>query len=412
MSKKVYLDCTFTYQSGLNTGIQRVVRNLIARAALAKEEYGYEFCPVVCILNRYYKVDVEDVLKVRPTIAQVGSKGKEILAKWKSIGPSWVKPMWDWVEFALRRGFALVKYLRLLLVSWRNRKERVVFESGSVFVLLDVFWTYDVTKAIKNSDHGLRKVVAVIYDLIPITHSQFVEEVNCRNFSRALPRLFTVVDQFICISRSVAQDLSQYAVSNGLSGPRIDSFRLGSDFVPKIGVVGGELVKSIFSAQKPWLVVGTIEPRKNHGFILDAFELLWASGYKESLVVVGRVGWMCEDIMSRINSHPELGKKMFLLQSVSDPDLQYCYAHAKGLIFASHAEGFGLPLVEAMAMKIPVICSDIPVFREIGSDYPSYFSLRDPQGLARAIVENKGVGSGSFEWPNWDGSLREFVRHI
>lgn len=412
MSKKVYLDCTFTYQSGLNTGIQRVVRNLIGRAALAKEEYGYEFCPVVCILNRYYKVNIEDVLVVRPTIAQVGSKGKEWLAKWRSVGPSWIRPMWDLIEFILRRAFSLVKFLRLLLVSWRNRKERVVFESGSVFVLLDVFWTYDIAKALKNSDRGVRKVVAVIYDLIPITHSQFVEEVNCRNFARALPRLFSVVDQFVCISKSVAQDLSHYAVSNGLSGAQIGSFRLGSDFVPRAATAGGVLVKNTFGAQKVWLVVGTIEPRKNHGFILDAFELLWASGHTESLVVVGRVGWMCEAVMARINGHPEIGKRLFLLQSVSDSDLQYCYASAKGLIFASHAEGFGLPLVEAMAMKIPVLCSDIPVFREIGSDYPSYFSLLDPQGLARLIIGNKGSGQCIFEWPSWDDSLREFVKQI
>lgn len=413
MSNKVYLDCTFTYQSGLNTGIQRVVRNLVGREALAKEEFGYEFCPVVCILNRYYKVDLEDILNVQPTIANLGRNGKDQLTKLKSRSPYWLRPIWNFIEFGLRQGFRVVKFLRLFVISWKNRRERIYFEKESVFVLLDVFWTYNITKAIENSDRGLRKVVAVIYDLIPITHAQFVEEVNCKNFARALPRLFSVADQFICISNSVAKDLSQYAASNGFTGVKINSFRLGSDFMHSVEADGGEQVRNIFEKQqRPWLVVGTIEPRKNHGFILDGFELLWASGSTDSLVVVGRTGWMCEEIMARINSHPELGRKLFLLQLLSDADLQYCYANAKGLIFASHAEGFGLPLVEAMAMRIPIACSDIPVFREIGNSYPSYFSLQNPQELVQAIVQGKDSGSDHFDWPNWDESLREFVRQI
>lgn len=411
--KKVYLDCTFTYQSGLNTGIQRVVRNIVSRADIAKNEFGIEFIPVICMRDRYYRINVSDILKVQPTIASIGRSGKNFLASVRAKLPQKFAPVLDVFETLLRRGFAVIKKIRVAWTAFCARRNRVEFQESDIFVLLDVFWTYDFTRAITKSNRGPKKVVSVIYDLIPITHPQFVEEVNCRNFASALPKIFEVVDEFICISDAVVSDLRHYAKGVGRGQMVASSFRLGSDFLIKTSSqVPKQEIAAPFTGGKPWLVIGTIEPRKNHSFILDAFDFLWSQGSDEKVVIVGRVGWMCDDLMLRISQHPLLGEKLFLLNSVTDAELQYCYSHGKGLIFASHAEGFGLPLVEAMASGLPILCSDIPVFREIGGEYPSYFSLGNSRELALAITQSRDFGRASRDWPGWDDSLREFLRKI
>lgn len=419
MNKKVYLDCTFTYHSGLNTGIQRVVRNILARHQLAQEKFGYEFQPVVCILGRYYKIPADEVLRRQPALAVFGRRIKKMITEYRLqiqsiFGKSRpVVIVLDYTEMIMRKIFSLFKFMRMYLIGFMRRKSRVDFEAGSVFVLLDAFWAYDVVEAFSRSNKGVKKVVSVIYDLIPVYHSKFVEEVNCQRFSQALPRLFLIVDQFVCISESVAQDLRKYRAERSLPSRCIGSFRLGGDFVLNGGNAlssnynpASELV-DIFAKQESWLVVGTIEPRKNHKFILDAFDELWEEGFAGQLVIVGRVGWMCEDVIERIKSHQELNKKLYFLESISDEDLQFCYSRTCGLIFASHAEGFGLPLVEAMSKGIRVVCSDIPVFKEVGGGYPTYFQLGNIESLKVVLKAAPQVQYKKSGWPTWDDSLGE-----
>lgn len=415
MGKKAYIDCTFTYQSGLNTGIQRVVRNIVSRAGRAHEKFGYDIQPVVCVLGRFYEVPVEQIVVVRSTLASVGQAGKRKLASLKTwFGNGAIASVViGSLEWFLRRAFSIVKLMRMAILAFRMRKHRAVFGQGSVFVFADLFWNYDIEKALKASDRGVEKVVAVVYDLIPVRYPQFVEDVNRLNFTRAFPRLHAVSDHFICISRAVADDLGSYLLEKGYASRTIGSFRLGCDFTPShtVTVVSSEIEKSFVG--DPWLVVGTIEPRKNHGFILDAFERIWSEGGSESLVIIGRVGWMCEDIIARLEDHPQLNRKLFLFSGVSDGDLAYCYQHARGLIFASHAEGFGLPLVEAMRVGLPILCSDIPVFREVGGNLPKYFSLERVDDLVGAIRGDARRGvSASAKWPDWDASADEFWSQI
>ena len=137
-----------------------------------------------------------------------------------------------------------------------------------------------------------------------------------------------------------------------------------------------------------WLVVGTIEPRKNHSFILDVFEELWDQGRQDKLVIIGRIGWKCDQVIARMQSHPELEHKLFFFADASDDELLYSYRNSQGLIFASYVEGFGLPIVEAMASKLRVFCSEIPVFREVGGTYPSYFALEDKK-IGRASCRER-----------------------
>jgi O-antigen biosynthesis alpha-1,2-rhamnosyltransferase len=124
--------------------------------------------------------------------------------------------------------------------------------------------------------------------------------------------------------------------------------------------------------------------------MLDVFDRLWADDIGARLLLFGRLGWRSDELARRMRAHPQFGRRLFWFESGSDSELDYAYRHASALIFASRCEGFGLPLVEAMHYGMPVIASDIPVFREIGGDYPSYFDLDVPGSLEQVLRRPRG----------------------
>jgi alpha-1,2-rhamnosyltransferase len=155
-------------------------------------------------------------------------------------------------------------------------------------------------------------------------------------------------------------------------------------------------------------MVSTIEPRKNHGYLLDAFERAWAAGSTARLCIAGRIGWKCDALLERIRNHPELNRRLFMFNDLSDTSLEYAYAQASALVFPSFVEGFGLPLVEAMQRGLPAMGSDIAVFREIGGEFMAYFDLLDPQSLADLIETYQRSGQfpaardvADWRWIGW-----------
>ena len=109
-------------------------------------------------------------------------------------------------------------------------------------------------------------------------------------------------------------------------------------------------------------MVGTIEPRKEHAQTLAAFEQLWEEGVNANLIIVGQQGWLVDAFGSNVRHHPELSKRLFWLEGISDEYLEKVYKTSTCLIAASEGEGFGLPLIEAAQHKLPIIARDIPVF--------------------------------------------------
>ena len=134
-----------------------------------------------------------------------------------------------------------------------------------------------------------------------------------------------------------------------------------------------------------FLVVGTLEPRKGQAIALDAFDALWAEGFPGKLLIVGSKGWHVTALVERLHTHREWGSRLLWLEDASDAELARAYGHCAALLNPSYAEGFGLPLSEAARAGKPVLCSDIPVFREIGGDGAMYFHVNDPAALAQAV---------------------------
>ena len=136
-----------------------------------------------------------------------------------------------------------------------------------------------------------------------------------------------------------------------------------------------------------FLTVGTLEPRKGHLQTLAAFELLWQEQIDVNLVIVGKKGWMVDALAERINTHAELGKRLFWLDGISDEYLESIYKASACLVSASEGEGFGLPLIEAAKQGIPILARDLPVFREVAGDHAFYFTGLSAEDLALAVKD-------------------------
>jgi glycosyltransferase involved in cell wall biosynthesis len=143
------------------------------------------------------------------------------------------------------------------------------------------------------------------------------------------------------------------------------------------------------------LIVGTLEPRKNHLNLFKAIEIL-DRRVDLPLVVAGRRGWDDDEILSEANSLAAKGR-VILTDYVADKDLPGLYAGARAVVYPSWYEGFGLPVAEAMASGAAVVTSSAPALRETGGEAALYCDPGDPECIAERIVNALGEQSQSEE---------------
>lgn len=269
----------------------------------------------------------------------------------------------------------------------------LAIEPGDRFLTLADSWNAfdDLAPVFDRIRAGGGEIVTCIFDLIPELHPYACHEVTPPRYRAWLRRALVESDSFLAISRTVAQELAAFVEARKLPhrpGLKIGWFHCGADLAAPAAEHPRRKIAEAAAGQAPvFLMVGTIEPRKGHRVALDAFEALWAKGVEARLVIVGRRGWLEEAIVAAIQTHPEQGRRLFWFNDADDSELSWLYDHARALILPSYAEGFGLPIVEAALRGRGVICSDIPVFREVGRDGAVYFRVNDALSLAGAVED-------------------------
>lgn len=304
------------------------------------------------------------------------------------------------------------------------RDDFIEYRTGDVFLGLDL--QPHVVPAQAAAYQAMRRqgvrVVFVAYDLLPIKlpHA-FVP--GAGELHQRWLEITAAADGIACISESVAADLVEWLPSSGVTRVRplsVGHFHLGADIEASNPTKGlpddAQAVLEALGARPTFLMVGTIEPRKRHDQALAAFEALWDKGVAANLAIVGKQGWMVEPLVERLRAHPELGKRLFWLESVSDEYLERIYAASACLVAASEGEGFGLPLVEAAQRGLAVLARDIPVFREVAGSHASYFAGTDGKDLAREIGgwlalhrAGKAPKSGGMPRLTWAQSAKELL---
>jgi len=265
----------------------------------------------------------------------------------------------------------------------------VPVEGMETFVMLDSSYILGppLARRLEQAKADGIRIVSVCHDLLPLRFPGWFTAMNRRTFRRWLHVAAKYSNHFACVSQATADDLSNCLASRAdlAEQPTISTWPLGRDFVP---LSTGTVSATAGLPKRYAVMVGTIEPRKNHDFVLDCFSKLRRSGQMEvSLVVVGRPGWHCRRTIKRLRQAEEEGWLTWFHDGISDERLAAIYRAAACVIQASRAEGFGLPVAEASNFGKPVVLSDIPVFREIVSSHGYFFQVDNKDSFARALAQ-------------------------
>ena len=346
-ARALFVDISELVQRDARSGIQRVVRALLQQMLLSPPS-GW---------------------RVEPVYADLQSPGYRLARRYT-------------------RGF-------LGLSGSGPDDEPLAARAGDLFLGLDL--QPDVIPAQADALSRLQRrgvrVHFVVYDLLPLQ----LPHAYPPGFNEAFERWLDTVSAFDalhCISGSVAADLRAWL--HGRHPERVRSltvnrFVLGADIEcsqPTTGLPPNmQQLDAVLAARPHFLAVGTLEPRKAYGQLLDALEILWSDGMDVGLCIVGRQGWMVDDLIVRLQAHRELDRRLFWFAHASDELLEHLYRRTSCLVLPSEGEGFGLPLVEAALRDLPIIARDLPVFREICADNAFYFSGKGGNPLANALRE-------------------------
>lgn len=450
MMKKVFIDCSYIVEHvELNTGIQRVVRRVVESLDKISSRENVEIIPV-SIVNSQLRPLTREQLYPQKIMKMENTQPVSLLSKVKHYfrdvyisGRAFIDSlsghnrMVQHFLYAPRTQFGLSGLIYLpinLMKSGVNRigKEKRdqanlamfdIVSEGDTLLLLDSTWYADIWPSVERVKAKGASVTAIIYDLIPITHPQFCDDFLVEVFKNYFRTSIKYIDRYVAISHTVQKDLETFMDDNfgdSVKGKEFDYFLLGSDFDTKSKTVTNrEDLIHCFSSNPTYLIVSTIEPRKNHKYLLDTFDVLWKQGLDVNLCIIGRVGWKVEELTDRIQSHPQYGQKLFHFDDINDDELTYCYQHAKMLVFPSIVEGFGLPIVESLNYGLPVLASKTPVHQEVGKDRIGYFDLNNSDSLVNEIVqierdglpEKYNVPKG-YKWMSWQESSAMLLSKI
>ena len=267
------------------------------------------------------------------------------------------------------------------------------------------------------------KFIYVIYDILPLVKSAcFPTEMEV-NFRTWFEFVATISDGLACISRSVADEvdgwLSEYTIAKS-GRPDLGYFHLGADIVSSkhsIGMSDDDInILNGLEGRTVLLMVGTIEPRKGYAQALSAIEQVWGSGVDVTLVIVGGIGWLVDELTSRIRKHPEQGGRLLWLDDASDELLMKLYDVSSALLMASEGEGFGLPLIEAAQHGLPIISRNLPVFYEVAGEHAYYFSNDEEKAFAKSILDwldlfhvGKHPKSDHLIWQTWEQGTQQLL---
>ena len=263
-----------------------------------------------------------------------------------------------------------------------------------------------VLSAVRHSING--RVAVFVHDTIPLDFPQFQREGSVDRF-RAFLRQAGAWADLIIYNSACSAKLAEHWLSMWGNPPQGIVAHLGVAVPDRADVPEG-----IVPTQPYFVTVGTIEPRKNHALLLDIWD-----GFSDGaphLMICGSRGWNNQDVFSRLDKAAD-NHRISEVASLTDGQVATVLSGSLGLLFRCLAEGYGLPPIEAAALGVPVLCNDLPVYRETLGDIPVYAEASDRylwetkiRNLAEIPKPKKTNMENAFDPPDWKTHFNNVLR--
>jgi glycosyltransferase involved in cell wall biosynthesis len=221
---------------------------------------------------------------------------------------------------------------------------------------------------------GQCRVVVFIHDLIPLQFPEYAHPRQKTLHARRLDHSLRHSSGIIVNSSCTRSAVLAHAQAAGLAVPPILVAPLGHDLPERSGMGPPNEIRTPY-----FVILGTIEPRKNHLLLLTLWrELVKRHGAATpQLVIVGRRGWECEQVVDLLERCSAIQPYLVEINDASDEAVVALLAGAQALLMPSYAEGFGMPVQEALALGTPVISSPLPAILEFAGEIPDYAEPHD-----------------------------------
>lgn len=293
-------------------------------------------------------------------------------------------------------------------------------QPDAVFFDIDSAWNMPMRRSWlfpKLRQRGVT-IVSHLYDLIPVTEPQYFHQNTATQFLAWTSAVLQYANHIICNAYATKDALHTLCGQLSLTPPPCTVIPLGGDFAPQTDSKeqpDAALMKHL-SKYRYVLMVGTIEPRKNHALVLDAVDALSELGIR--VVFAGRIGWNMEEFAQKMKQHPKNGSDFFFADTPSDATIHALYENALAVVFPTKNEGFGLPIVEAFRHGTPVLASDIPVLREVGGEIAVYFDHTSTESLLGAVkalladeaaYQQKRSDAAAYRPRTWDETAEDMA---
>ena len=306
-------------------------------------------------------------------------------------------------DLPLYTGFQVLRFFMIFPLIARKLKVDAVLEPAH-------FGPFNLPGKIKR--------ITVIHDLTPILfphlhryHSQLLQRIF-------LKRILKKAALILSNSDNTSNDLYRHYPFTRGKVKRIylgkeDHFRVNED---------REITSKYNLDEKYFISVGTIEPRKNLTILLNAYQT-FRNENRESykLIIVGKKGWKSDAFFAALENH-KYRNDIIILGYVSRNELAVLYTKATALLYPSLYEGFGLPVLEAMACGTPCILSNSSSLPEVGGDSALYFNVEKPNELAEKMTLLAGDNGLQDEMKqksldragrfSWEAYAREFINAL
>jgi glycosyltransferase involved in cell wall biosynthesis len=277
--------------------------------------------------------------------------------------------------------------------------------------------------AVLKQQHKFR-YCTIIHDIIPVLFPHLVVPSLVPTFDKYFADLVSLADYAMCNSESTRRDWTRFCGTYGRDMPA-SVFPLGSD-LPAIEDSPSLELPEFLQGKQFVLFVSTIEPRKNHRMLYEAWDRCVRSKTvnpaRDRLVFVGRHGWAIDDLLRELSTNPATRETLIVLNHVPDALLRLLYRAAAFVVFPSLYEGYGLPLAEALAHGKPCISSNAGSLPEIGGDLVIRIDPKDTIGWADALAhylrsprELDSMAArikAEFQPVTWDGAAAQFFSTI